>query len=224
NGEKMLPLPQEIYESEGLISVPSVVPDDSSNESIIEKSSSFKSFDHKVSPVASTTSFSPESGAHIANELQKLNAKQAFRKFGILVDRINRDIQPQSELLLTFFQLVESLNLKMLVRLELKYLGWGEEPRYVVECYRSEDRKDFVASIGLLCQQLHHFTDVCPGAARNLRFVDDAFELTNLPKKLTGWLKTGLSAIHARGFYDLLGELTLLVVHPPADLLTPNGE
>ncbi|KAH8323172.1 hypothetical protein KR074_008408, partial [Drosophila pseudoananassae] len=205
-------------ESEGLIQVPSVIPSISSYESMIEKSSSF--FNQHVNPVASPTSFSPESGAKIENMLKNPNVRKALRKFGMLVDRINRDIQPQSELLLTFFQLVEMLDLKMLVRLELSYLGWGKEPRYVVECYLFENRQDFVASIGLLCQQLHHFTDVCPGAAKNLRFVDNAFELTNLPRKVTGCLKTMLSAIHARGLYDLLGELTLLLVHPPATTLS----
>ncbi|EDV44620.2 uncharacterized protein Dana_GF20234 [Drosophila ananassae] len=219
NGVKMLWRPQDIRESEGCIPVPSLIPT-LSEESIIHKSS--MSFAQQMGAVAAPSSFSPEARAHLEQKLHKLNVRQAFRKFGILVERINQDIQPQSELLLTFFQFAEILDFKMFVRRECTFAGRGgesEEPRYVVECYVFEDCREFVAAIGVLCRQLHQFAVLCPGAARNLYFVDDAFDLTRLPKKLTGWLKTVLCAVHARGLYDLLGELTLELVHPPATLL-----
>lgn len=219
NGVKMLWQPQQIRESEGHIPVPSLIPT-ISEESIIHKSST--SFAQKMGTVAAPASFSLEARAHLEQKLHKLNVRQAFRKFGILVERINQVIQPQSELLLTFFQFAEILDFKMFVRRECSFAELGgarREPRYVIECYVFEDRREFVAAIGVLCRQLHQFAVLCPGAARNLHFVDNAFDLTKLPKKLTGWLKMALCAIHARGLYDLLGELTLELVHPPAVLL-----
>ncbi|KAH8421431.1 hypothetical protein KR009_007470, partial [Drosophila setifemur] len=226
NGVQVLWEPMEICESVGHIPLPSMTPGDSTRDSLIRTSSI--TITRHAGPAVGPPNCSPMASQHLKRRLRSLNVKMAFLKFGQLVKQINTDPIPQTEHLLTFFQFVETMDFKIFVRRECSFPGDGEsgERRYRLICYVFEDRQDFVATIGLQCRQLHQFAKLFPVVARNLRFVDNAFELTAVPPKWSRWLRSALDVIHVRRQYDRRGELTPERVQPKANLLalTRNGD
>lgn len=227
--EKVLPLdmndiqmlwdPQELRESIGHIPLPSMTPRIKGQESIIYKSSA--TFARLMDPPMLPASYSLAANIQLKRNLKSLSVKQAFSKFGRLVEQINEQLCPRQEHLLTFFQIAEILDFKMFVRLECSFPCWAptKAERFRIECYVFDDQRDFIASIAMLCRQLPILARICPGVTKNIRFVDNAFELTSMPLMLTSWLKAALNAIHARPIYNFLGELTYNWAHPPATLL-----
>ncbi|KAH8304674.1 hypothetical protein KR018_003056, partial [Drosophila ironensis] len=226
NGVRTLRGPQTMCLSRGYIPMVSLMPERKSHSSILFASST--TFARRMGTIAAPDNFSRRARDHLERRLLRLDMRKAFNKFGLLVEQINAKYEPNSKHLLTFFQFAEILDFQMFVRRECTQpnnFPGGDlqpEPRYLLECYIFDDRRDHMGCVGMLCRQLHQFSVLCPKAADNMHFVDNAFDLTQIPKTLTNFLKGVLCAVHARGLYDLLGELALEYAQPPAALLELN--
>jgi len=219
NEVQMLLEPNELRYSVGQIPLPPMIPSIISIESLIHKTSTF--FACLTGPASVPSIYSLDACLQLEQKLRNLSVKQAFSKFGRLVERINEHTCPHHEHLITFFQFAEILDFKMFVRREYTFLDCisNTEPRYRIECYVFDDRRDYITSIALLCRQFYKYAKLGPRATCNFRFIDTAFEMTHMPTMLTGWLKSALNAIHARPLYNLLGELSYECIQPPSTLL-----
>ncbi|XP_020800540.1 uncharacterized protein LOC110177909 isoform X2 [Drosophila serrata] len=187
-----------------------------------QSSTSFTYFDD---PLLLPASFSVAAFCHLAQRMRNPSVREAFSKLGLLVEIINERLCPEDEHLQLFFRLAQFLEFKMYVRREFNFPGWPPTPcrRFRMECYVFDDRREYIASISLLPSQLRTMAKLFPGARQNLRFVDNAFELTPMPSKLTNILRVVLEAMHARPLYELLGELTLDYARPQAAVFKLPG-
>lgn len=210
--------PHRLHESKGAIHMP-VVSDQpkvkfNTTRSIIEAKSVL--FERLMAPVTLPKHFSKEACEHIQSRLVQIDAKQAFFKFDKLMRKINKNPVPMYKHLMTFFKFVVLLDIKLFVREEICWPGYApaSEPRYQVECYVFDDRKDFLVSFALLCRQLQEFADLYPCIKGNLRYIDDAFDLTVMPPLITKCLRSIMTILHSRRLLQFLAEVTFDFIQP----------
>ncbi|KAH8416763.1 hypothetical protein KR222_003282, partial [Zaprionus bogoriensis] len=225
DGFRVLMKPHRLRESMGRIHLPTDQQEIRFNNasSIIEAKSSI--FERLTSPVVLPKHFSKRACEHIAKRLTQIEAKQAFFNFDTLLKKINDRPIPRNRHLLTFFKLVLLLDIKLFVREEICWPGYAPtlEPRYQIECYVFDDRKDFLVSLALLCRQLKFFTDFMPNIRVNLRYIDDALDLTTVPPSLTRCLRSIMTKLHSRRLFKLLAEITYDFLQPlPKAVNRPN--
>lgn len=217
---KVLYNPHPLQESDGEIAEGTDVStlNFETSQSIVTAKSS--EFERVLEPVKVPESFSTRAYEHLKSKLKRVTAKQAFENLGKLVNKINSRPIPQNRQLLRFFRLAALLEIKMFVRLETY---WGMpptiDPRCRLECYMFDDRNEFVLSMGLLCKQLHIFCELFPTIKANIRYVDNALQLTMIPRGLTDFLQALMSTFRAEKIFKLLAEVVYEMMQPRASLL-----
>lgn len=215
---KVVVRPHRLRESKGAIHMPTISDQPTvkfhNALSIIEAKSVL--FERLMAPVTLPEHFSKEACEHIRSRLVQIEAKQAFFKFDKLMRKINKKPVPLYRHLMTFFKFVMLLDIKLFVREEICWPGYAAalEPRYQVECYVFDDRKDFLVSFALLCRQLQEFTDLYPSLKGNLRFIDDALDLTVMPPLITKCLRSIMNVLHSRRLLQFLAEVTFDFIQP----------
>ncbi|KAH8288633.1 hypothetical protein KR054_006902, partial [Drosophila jambulina] len=207
NGVQLLLKPHELRESMDYIHLPS---------SRIESSTTFTH--PKDSPLSN---YSLADLIQLDGKLLSPNAKQDLSQFARLIEQINERLVPQEEHVKKFFRMAEFLDFKMFVRHEHSFPGFPSTRvrRFRIECYASDNRRDYIASIAMPCRQLRMMALMYPRAKENFRFVESAFELTAMPSVVTKWLRKVLEAVGARFLIDCLGELAYDWVCPRCALL-----
>lgn len=218
---KVLYNPHPLQESDGDISessdVSSTLNFETSQSIVTAKSSEFE---RVLEPVQVPEHYSARAHEHLKTKLRRMTAKQAFENLGRLVQKINSRSIPQNRQLLRFFRLAVLLEIKMFVRLETY---WGMpptiDPRCRLECYMFDDRNEFVLSIGLLCKQLNIFCELFPTVKENIRYVDNALQLTMMPRGLTDFLQTLMTTLGAEKIFKILAEMIYGIMQPKATLL-----
>lgn len=180
-------------------------------------------FERLMEPVKLPKHFSKEACEHFRSRLVQIEAKQTFFKFDKLMRKINKCPVPRYRHLMTFFKFVMLLDIKLFVREEICWPGYAPatEPRYQIECYVFDDRKDFLVSLGLLCRQLKEFAELYPSIKRNLRYIDDALDLIVVPTVVTRCLRAVMTTLHSRRLLQFLAEVTFDFIQP---LPTPLNE
>ncbi|XP_017871790.1 PREDICTED: uncharacterized protein LOC108619621 [Drosophila arizonae] len=188
------------------------------SQSIVTAKSS--EFERVLEPVQVPEHYSARAHEHLKTKLRRMTAKQAFENLGKLVQKINSRSIPQNRQLLRFFRLAALLEIKMFVRLETY---WGMpptiDPRCRLDCYMFDDRNEFVLSMGLLCKQLNIFCELFPTVKENIRYVDNALQLTMMPRGLTDFLQTLMTTLGAEKIFKLLAEMIYEMMQPKATLL-----
>ncbi|XP_020805165.1 uncharacterized protein LOC110181673 [Drosophila serrata] len=174
-------------------------------------------FGRRMEPPVLPPSFSSAAFSFLEGKLRWPSARKAFLKLKRLVNKINKQPCPRGDHLLRFFHMAQDLDFKMYIRREIDFPGWSSKQgrRYVVDCYVFDDRREYIASISLLDTQLHALARLFPRAQRNFRLIDNAFELTPMPKRLTKMLKATLNVFHAQRLFKYLGQLTLGFARSP---------
>lgn len=215
---KVIVKPHRLHESKGAIHMPTIsgTPQVQFNNtsSVIEAKSSL--FERLMEPISLPDHFSKQACEHIRSRLYQIEAKQAFLKFDKLMQKINKCPVPRYRHLMTFFKFVMLLDIKLFVREEICWPGYSPttEPRYQVECYVFDDRQDFIVSLALLCRQLQEFADLFPDVRRNLRYIDDAFDLTILPTPITKCLRSIMNTLHSKRLFKFFAEITYDFIQP----------
>lgn len=215
---KTIVKPHRLHESKGAIHMPAIsrTPQVQFNNtsSVIEAKSSL--FERLMEPLALPEHFSQQACEHIRTRLCQIEAKQAFLKFDKLMQKINKNPVPRYRHLMTFFKLVMLLDIKLFVREEICWPGFSpaDEPRYQVECFVFDDRQDFLVSLALLCRQLQEFADIFPAVRRNLRYIDDAFDLTIIPTPVTKCLRSIMNKLHSKRLFKFFAEIAYDFIQP----------
>lgn len=209
---------RRLYESKGAIHMPSILAIPKvqfhNTSSVIEAKSVL--FERLMEPITLPDHFSERACAHIRSRLYQIEAKLAFLKFDKLMQKINKGPVPRYRHLMTFFKFVRLLDIKLFVREEICWPGFAPalEPRYQVECYVFDDRQDFIVSFALLCRQLQEFAEGFPDVRRNLRYIDDAFELTILPSPITKCMRYIMNSLHSKRLFKFFAEITYDFIQP----------
>ncbi|XP_064537142.1 uncharacterized protein LOC135427539 [Drosophila montana] len=226
DGVKVLWKPHALCESEGAIYIPSELSKlkFDCSQSIIRARSSY--FERLMEPVKVPPNFSKRAYDQLQKKLGRMTAKQAFDNLARLVENINARAIPQNRQLLTFFRIAELLEIKMYVRTESYWAGKSPtiDPRCRCECYMFDDRNEFVLSVGLLSKQLNIFADLFPGIKPNIRYIDNAFELTQMPTMLTKCIRSVMVTLRAQTLFNMMAEVAYEVLSPKATLLALSQE
>lgn len=226
DGVKVLWKPHPLCESEGDIYIPSELSKlkFDCSQSIIRARSSY--FERLMDPVRVPPNFSKRAYDQLQKKLSRMTAKQAFDNLARLVENINARAIPQNRQLLTFFRIAELLEIKMYVRTESYWTGRSPtiDPRCRCECYMFDDRSEFVLSVGLLSKQLNIFAELFPGIKPNIRYIDNAFELTQMPTMLTKCIRSVMVTLRAQTLFNMMAEVAYEVLSPKATLLALSQE
>ncbi|EDW65986.2 uncharacterized protein [Drosophila virilis] len=226
DGVKVLWKPHPLCESEGAIYIPSELSKlkFDCSQSIIRARSSY--FERLMDPVRVPPNFSKRAYDQLQKKLSRMTAKQAFDNLARLVENINARAIPQNRQLLTFFRIAELLEIKMYVRTESYWAGRSPtiDPRCRCECYMFDDRNEFVLSVGLLSKQLNIFAELFPGIKPNIRYIDNAFELTQMPTMLTKCIRSVMVTLRAQTLFNMMAEVAYEVLSPKATLLALSQE
>lgn len=189
------------------------------SQSIVNAKSS--EFERIMEPVRVPPNFSKRAHEHLKKKLRRMTAKQAFENLGKLVDKINSRPIPQNRQLLRFFRIAELLEIKMFARAETYWNGKSPtiDPRCRLECYMFDDRNEFILSLGLLCKQLTIFSELFPRVKPNICYIDNALQLTIMPKPVTEFLRTVMVTLRAQTLFKLMAEMVYELLQPRATLL-----
>ncbi|KAH8385031.1 hypothetical protein KR093_010908, partial [Drosophila rubida] len=191
-------------ESDGCIvksSAPYLIPN---SQTIITAHSS--QFERMIQqPVTVPRTFSRRARALIQSKLSHIDAKQAFLNMGCLIRRVNSRPIPHERHLMILFRLFVLLDVKLFVRPEFNLPGYDPTPlmpRCRIECYFFEDRSDFIVSMAVLRSQLEELIERIPELVCNLRYCQDAFDMTRIPSVVSNYVRKNFNQI----LKDLIAE------------------